>query len=101
MPKSTPSPTNSTKKATEITLKAPTTARPAAGELAHRAGEDDAERAQREPQDDQHGEQRERRVELGVVFDGAELVVLHGNAPGQPYLRLIVAVELEVGDDRL
>ena len=67
------------------------------GEQADRACEDDAERAQREPQDDEHGEQGERRVELGVVFDRAELIVLHGNTAGQAHLRLIIALEVEVG----
>ncbi|EDT02450.1 conserved hypothetical protein [Burkholderia ambifaria IOP40-10] len=59
----------------------------------HRA--DHPLRAQREPQDHEHGEQRERAVERGAVFHRCEFVVGERLFAGQAHDRAVALLEAE------
>ena len=59
--------------------------------------EDDAEPAQRKPQDHEHDCDRHRGVERGILLDGGEFFVGHRHRTGQPQARLIFAGDIEVG----
>ena len=80
-PKSTPSPTNSTMKATEIMFSAPTIRRPSAAVIASptnsvmNTASDHAARAQRKPQNHQHDDEVTDAVEHRAVLQRRELFV--------------------------
>ena len=102
-----PSPTNSTKNATESGFSVPTSNRPSAAAIASpqtspiERGEDDPPRAQRQPQDQQHRGERDQTVEDRVFLQDAELRVVHRDQPGQPHPRLIGPGEIELLRRRL
>ena len=66
------------------------------GDQADDDRQDDARRAQRQPQDDENRAYRDGHIEHRVALYGRELVVIHRHQPGQPHPRVIVAVEVQL-----
>ena len=51
---------------------------------------------QREPQDDEDGEDRNGSIERRILLEGRKPVIIDRHDPGQPDPRLIIAGELEI-----
>ena len=51
---------------------------------------------QRQPKNDQHCEQRQSDIELGILFDGSEFIVVDRNDAGLPHAHLVLTCQVEV-----
>ncbi len=103
MPKSTPSPTNSTANATDSRLNEPTMARPNAVVIdrpikqVDEDGGDDPGRMQCHPEDHEHHQHGADAVPDRAVLHGGEFLVGHRHRSGQADAGVILAGQIELG----
>ena len=103
MPKSTPSPTNSTANAIESRLSEPTIIKPTAvvmrqtDEQIDEDGEDDLGRMQRHPEDHQHHDDGADAVDDGALLHGGKFLIGDRHRAGQADPRLVLAGEIQLG----